>query len=325
MNINKKFFQKIKLFILIPLFILLLISIPIHYQKTYQKDIKLNNDMNNKLITYIDLNRKHIEILKVKNKIESVKNPISQQSLEDIDLEEILKILEDPNIDKILEDPNLEKNFKEDGNWVTNMAYGAFSVWDGSTYSHLRIHKIDKANYHKVIELYEYYSPDIVEQFRNKYLSIENSQDKHIIEYIIKLIDYQQEIIKNFHSSEIEPFLYTPNLKRQSSKKPELKDSILKNTNFLFIGVTIICCLIVGIIYKIKNNKFISMTQIFLVIITVSTCFTSSNHLLNTLPNFSDRVSIFDIGIFSLGPIAVIWLSVKGIIDSISVDHKVTK
>lgn len=102
---------------------------------------------------------------------------------------------------------------------------------------------------------------------------------------------------------------------RTKNKLEKLWSILVEYTDFIFVGSMTLTCFIVIIINRLKNSKFINFSELSLIIITVSTCFTSGNHLVNTVPNFIDRMPIFETAIFALGPFAVIWLSVKSLID----------
>lgn len=176
------------------------------------------------------------------------------------------------------------------------------------------------------------YDPYLIEKFKDKYLE---SEDKILIEYILDLIEYQQGQIEDYQikvlddklllrprDEDIIEKIWTEGINAEKltlftkeRKKVTFWQSIIQYTNFLVLFSIFASCLGVIIAHKVKNNKFVTMSEFFLIVITVSTCFTSGNHLISTVPDFADEIPTFDLAIFGLGPIAVIWLSIKGIID----------
>lgn len=108
-------------------------------------------------------------------------------------------------------------------------------------------------------------------------------------------------------------------LKEKTHSKPTIKifqKIFFKYTNFIFLGFLLVTCFIISLAYILKNKKIISLTQLFLIIISVTTCLASGNHLFFTVPEMSSlNIISFDLVIFSLGPLAVIWLSIKSIIE----------
>lgn len=157
---------------------------------------------------------------------------------------------------------------------------------------------------------------NILDILQNKYAERLREYEERLREYEGRLISLDNLRIK--FKGQLNK-LESNNLHEANhSKTPQIVDPrqlIIRHTNFTFLVSIIITCLGVIVVHKVKNNKFITMSDFFLIVITISTCFTSGNHLFNTVPNFIDRIGTFDAAIFALGPVAVIWLSIKGIID----------
>lgn len=195
------------------------------------------------------------------------------------------------------------------------------------------LYSIIKIN-EKIIEHYteeEIYSPILIDIFESRYL-VKNNEDKALIKYIVKLIKSQKQkidlnIIKQNYTSNTDlkteilekKFSKIPNIQKNpilvSPKKNNIWNKFFNYVNYHSIISIILVCILVVFSHKLKTKKWITLSEMFVIVISVSTCFTSGNHLFFTVPNLVDRIPAFDTAIFGLGPVAVIWLSIKAIFD----------
>lgn len=189
------------------------------------------------------------------------------------------------------------------------------------------------------------YDSKIINMFESQYLS-QNGKEQVLVKYVLDLIETQRkEIISSKYTkkhsqpsskiieSETNYFVLKSeknedNLDHESSEdrlQIEKVNNLANSINYIFIVFIILSCLIVMYIHKAKNDKWITMSDLFLVVISVTTCFTSGNHLLSTVPKFLEIMPTFDAAIFALGPVSVIWLAIKGIFDLLIPIAKSTK
>lgn len=190
------------------------------------------------------------------------------------------------------------------------------------------------------------YNKELIKEFSSQYLTDDN-KNKALIQYILTLIEFQRFQISNNKICKSPEDNLDDNKPQKLGviKSPEYGNKIMSadtfveqedfsifgqdendgqktiwgklanSIDYIFIVSIVVVCLITVVIHKIKNDKWTTMSDLFLVVIAISTCFTSFNHLFSTVPSFVQEMPTFDAAIFALGPVAVIWLAIKGIFD----------
>lgn len=188
----------------------------------------------------------------------------------------------------------------------------------------------------------ERYSPFLVTQFKEQYVG-SDSPDPTLMEYIARLIETQNRTIEdqnrtieNYESQLTIPLPETgsnPGLStitkgidrsNNSSNVPEI--FVLPNkyqlflreyTNLIYVGLTTIVTLCAVLIYYRNFRKFINLSGFINITSAVVGGFASIHLLIGTVPSLVNQLAVFDAMTMALAPIALVWLTIKGLIETV--------
>lgn len=317
--LNKKYIsKKIETLILLIIFVITIFSIPIYYQNKYKNDNHIST---------LEETDKYFEIKSRYSNYQIIGNAnISPQIFSKNDKRININLAPiEPDYshylikkfkDKYLNSENkiLIKDIIDLINYQQKQIdYQREQI---KNYQRKELDKNDEVNIKNIRSSYS--ENDMVDNFRSKNKSSTNNPNNDKKQSSAESTRKIPRGIGGIGSQEILSSDSLDNKKisiKEKISEVSFLQSVIRHTNFLFLFSIFVVCLGVIVTHKFKNNKFVTMSEFFLIVITVSTCFTSSNHLFFTVPNFADEIPTFDLAIFALGPIAVIWLSIKGIID----------